>query len=131
MEDAFLPSIVDIDGKRHEMIFAEHQMKSSTDEFLLAACCEGESDAWDEFVSRFGRLVYSVAMKRGCNTVDADEVFQQTFAIAWQHLSELRDVKGVRSWLVTTALRECWRIQKKEAKHQSQELLPRRSNCCR
>jgi len=100
------------------------QIKVSTDEQLIEACKNGNTGAWEEFITRFGRLIYSVAIRRGCKNADAEEVFQQTLTIAWQHLSQLRDIVGLRSWLVTTALRECWRVQRATSKHEGAEVLP-------
>ncbi len=100
------------------------QIKDSTDENLVGACRSGNAGAWEEFITRFGRLIYSVAVRRGCNNADAEEVFQQTITLAWQHLSEIKNIAGLRSWLVTTALRECWRVQQTTSKHAGADVLP-------
>ena len=106
------------------MNLTQEQIKAADDELLIEQCKSGNAEAWREFVSRFGRLIYSVAVRRGCKNADAEEVFQQTLSLAWQHLSQLKDVAGLRSWLVTTALRECWRVQQTSSKHSGAELLP-------
>ena len=106
------------------MNLTEQQLATCTDEQLVEACTSGNADAWREFVSRFGRLIFSVAVRRGCKNADAEEVFQQTLTLAWQHLGQLKDIAGLRSWLVTTALRECWRVQRTTSKHSASEILP-------
>jgi len=106
------------------MNLTQQQIKDSSDERLVAECTTGNAVAWEEFISRFGRLIYSVAVRRGCKNADAEEVFQQTLTLAWQHLSQLKEIAGLRSWLVTTALRECWRVQRTTSKHDGVELLP-------
>ena len=106
------------------MNLTQQQIKESSDEQIVAECTTGNAVAWEEFISRFGRLIYSVAVRRGCKNADAEEVFQQTLTLAWQHLSQLKEIAGLRSWLVTTALRECWRVQRTTSKHDGAELLP-------
>ena len=106
------------------MNLTHQQLKESSDEQIVAQCTTGNAAAWEEFISRFGRLIYSVAVRRGCKNADAEEVFQQTLTLAWQHLSQLKEIAGLRSWLVTTALRECWRVQRTTSKHDGAELLP-------
>jgi len=81
-----------------------------TDADLVAACLRGAELAWDEFVRRFARLIYAASRRRGLSDADAEEVLQTTFEAAWQNLDQLRDPAAIRGWLLTTAMRECWRV---------------------
>ena len=85
------------------------QLDQMTDAQLVGACRDGSEPAWGEFVNRFGRLVYAAARRRGLSDADAEEVLQHTFEAAWMHIDQLRDSEAVRGWLLTTAVRQCWR----------------------
>ena len=87
-----------------------------TDAELVAACREGSEPAWAQFVERFGRLVYAAARRRGLSDADAEEVLQRTFEAAWKHIDQLRESDAVRGWLLTTAMRQCWRVGRATAR---------------
>jgi len=87
-----------------------------TDAQLVSACRDGSELAWGEFVNRFGRLIYAAARRRGLSDADAEEVLQRTFEAAWKHINQLRDSQAVRGWLLTTAMRQCWRVGRAAAK---------------
>ncbi len=90
--------------------------RSLTDADLASACAAGSEEAWAEFVHRFGRLVYAAARRRGLSDANAEEVLQTTMETAWTHIGQLRDPAAIRSWLLTTAMRECWRLGRKAAR---------------
>src|SRR5919201_788570 len=71
-----------------------------TDAQLVSRCRAGDPDAWNEFVERFSRYVYAIC-SRGFRLAqhDAEDVFQEVFARAFERLSELRSDDAVRPWL--------------------------------
>ena len=71
-----------------------------TDAQLVSRCRAGDPDAWNEFVERFSRYVYAIC-GRGfrLSQQDAEDVFQEVFARAFERLSELRSDEAVRPWL--------------------------------
>jgi len=48
---------------------------------MLAACLEGDQQAWDLLVERYTRLVYSIALKSGLGEQDAADVVQNVFML--------------------------------------------------
>lgn len=86
---------------------------SFDDAQLVAACLKGDSEAWDEVVDRFGRLVYSIPRRYGLSDADADDVFQTAFAILYERLGQLRDPNRLSAWLIRTTHRECYRVGKR------------------
>jgi len=94
----------------------ETDLQSMDDATLVAACREGSEPAWGEFVHRFSRLIYAAARRRGLSDADSEEVLQHTMETAWKHLHAMREPAAVRSWLLTTAMRECWRVWQASAK---------------
>jgi RNA polymerase sigma factor (sigma-70 family) len=79
-----------------------------TDAQLVSRCREGDPDAWNEFVERFSRYVYAIC-GRGfrLSEHDAEDVFQEVFARAFERLSELRSDEAVRPWLAQLTRRLC------------------------
>jgi RNA polymerase sigma factor (sigma-70 family) len=71
-----------------------------TDAELVLRCREGDAAAWSEFVERFSRYVYAIAVRAyALSQADAEEVFQDVFTRAYERLAELRDPAAVRPWL--------------------------------
>jgi RNA polymerase sigma factor (sigma-70 family) len=79
-----------------------------TDAELVSRCREGDAAAWNEFVERFSRYVYAIC-GRGFRLAqyDAEDVFQEVFARAFERLSELRSDDAVRPWLAQLTRRLC------------------------
>jgi len=79
-----------------------------TDAQLVSRCRAGDAEAWNEFVERFSRYVYAIC-SRGFRLAqpDAEDVFQEVFARAFERLSELRSDDAVRPWLAQLTRRLC------------------------
>jgi RNA polymerase sigma factor (sigma-70 family) len=79
-------------------------------EDIIDRCLRGEARAWDEFVDRYQRLVWSVARSYRLPAEDCDDVTQAVLVAALRHLADLRDPAKAASWLITSAHRESWRV---------------------
>ena len=79
-----------------------------TDAQLVSRCRAGDAEAWNEFVERFSRYVYAIC-SRGFRLAehDAEDVFQEVFARAFERLWELRSDDAVRPWLAQLTRRLC------------------------
>ena len=79
-----------------------------TDSELVARCRTGDQQAWAELVDRFSRYVYAISVQAfRLSDADAEDVFQEVFARAYQHLDGLRDDAAVRPWLAQLTRRLC------------------------
>jgi RNA polymerase sigma factor (sigma-70 family) len=79
-----------------------------TDSQLVARCRAGDEQAWAELVQRFSRYVYAISVQAfRLPEADAEDVFQEVFARAYQHLGSLRDDAAVRPWLAQLTRRLC------------------------
>jgi RNA polymerase sigma factor (sigma-70 family) len=79
-----------------------------SDRELVARCRAGDEDAWRELVERFSRYVYAICVQAfRLPDVDAEDIFQEVFARAYQHLDKLRDDAAVRPWLAQLTRRLC------------------------
>ncbi|HEU5215984.1 MAG TPA: sigma-70 family RNA polymerase sigma factor [Gaiellaceae bacterium] len=79
-----------------------------TDAQLVSRCRAGDPEAWNEFVERFSRYVYAIC-SRGFRLAqhDAEDVFQEVFARAYERLADLRSDDAVRPWLAQLTRRLC------------------------
>jgi RNA polymerase sigma factor (sigma-70 family) len=79
-----------------------------SDSQLVARCRTGDQQAWNELVERFSRYVYAISVQAfRLPESDAEDVFQEVFARAYQHLDKLRDDSAVRPWLAQLTRRLC------------------------
>jgi RNA polymerase sigma factor (sigma-70 family) len=79
-----------------------------SDAELVARCRLGDDDGWRELVERYSRYVYAIAVQAfRLSEQDADDVFQEVFARAYEHLDRLRDDAAVRPWLAQLTRRLC------------------------
>lgn len=83
-----------------------------TDEELVAACLKGDEAAWEALLERYGRVLYTMALKSGLGPDDAADIFQMICFILVKNLPTLREPGKLHGWLITTAKRECWRLRR-------------------
>lgn len=81
-----------------------------TDWQLIQACRQGEQQAWEELVSRYERLVFSIPLNFGLTREDAADIAQHTFIILMENLHRLREDGNLVGWLGTVARRHTWRL---------------------
>jgi len=77
---------------------------------LVRLAADGDQRAWSDLVSRFERLVMSVARGTGLNSVDAQDAAQATWLRLYQNLSRINDASRLGGWLATTVQRESLRL---------------------
>jgi RNA polymerase sigma factor (sigma-70 family) len=79
-----------------------------TDAHLVARCRDGDHEAWRALVDRFSRYVYAIAVQAfKLPEHDAEDVFQEVFARAYEHLPKLRNDEAIRPWLAQLTRRLC------------------------
>ncbi len=79
-----------------------------TDAALVARCRAGDQAAWSELVESYSRYVFAIATQAfRLAPEDAEDVFQEVFARAWQHIGRLRDDEALRPWIGQVARRGC------------------------
>ena len=79
-----------------------------SDAQLVSRCKAGEPLAWNEFVERFSRYVFAICRSGfRLSPHDAEDVFQEVFARAYERLPELRNDGAIRPWLAQLTRRLC------------------------
>lgn len=77
-------------------------------ETLVQRCRAGDSEAWAELVERTSRYVYAITTQGyRLSAHDAEDVFQEVYARAYEHLAELRDDSAITAWLGQLTRRLC------------------------
>ena len=95
-----------------------------TDGQLVARCRSGDPQAWNELVDRFSRYVYAISVQAfKLSEHDAEDVFQEVFARAYEHLHQLRDDDAIRPWLAQLTRRLCIDRLRASAQEQPEELV--------
>jgi len=81
-------------------------MLASDDATLVAEAKAGNYAAFEELVNRYERKVYRLGLNVTGNPEDAEDVLQETFLKAFEHLGEFREEARFYTWLVRIALNE-------------------------
>lgn len=66
---------------------------------LVDASLAGNREAFGQIVSRYQSLVCALAYSATGSLSQSEDLAQETFFAAWQHLAELRDPARLRAWL--------------------------------
>jgi RNA polymerase sigma-70 factor (ECF subfamily) len=84
--------------------FVVHGVWNLTDEAVLAGFAVGDVDAANEFIRRFRRRVYGVAITITRDARLAEDLAQEAFVRAWRHAETFDARRGsVASWLSVIA----------------------------
>ena len=79
-----------------------------SDAQLVGRCRAGDAAAWNQLVERFSRYVYAIAVRAyRLPEPDAEDVFQDVFARAYERLGSLRDDAAIRPWLAQLTRNAC------------------------
>lgn len=75
--------------------------------------------AWDEVVNLHQHYVYNLAYHLCNNRDEADDLTQETFLRAFEHLPEFRGEAGLRTWLGRIAINAFLATKRRPARHVS------------
>jgi len=78
---------------------------SSSDPDLIASCLRGDQHAWTELISRYQRLIYSIARGLCPQPEDCADVFQRVCLELYQSLGRIRNDQTLPAWLITVTKR--------------------------
>ena len=80
------------------------------DNELVERCLKGDQAAWKDLVTRYQRLVYSVAHTLCPQPEDVSDVFQQVWLELYQQLANLRNIDALPAWLITVTRRRSYAL---------------------
>jgi RNA polymerase sigma-70 factor (ECF subfamily) len=73
---------------------------------LVRLAQEGDSEAFAELVARYENSIFRLARNITQNAEDAEDVLQETFLKAFEHLDEFRGDSKFYTWLVRIAVNQ-------------------------
>jgi RNA polymerase sigma-70 factor (ECF subfamily) len=77
---------------------------------------EGDASAFNDLVRRYERKIYRLAMNITQNAEDAEDVLQETFLKAYEHLGDFQGNSKFYTWLVRIAVNEAlMRLRKRKS----------------
>jgi RNA polymerase sigma-70 factor (ECF subfamily) len=79
---------------------------ASDDLALVHASKSGDVAAFEELVKRYERKLLRIALHLTHNQEDAEDVVQEAFLKAFQHLSQFREDSKFSTWLIRIALNQ-------------------------
>jgi RNA polymerase sigma factor (sigma-70 family) len=78
---------------------------------LVTRARDGDAQAWDALVERFGPLIWSICRNYRLERADIEDVAQNVWLKLVDQLSRVRDPAALAGWLATTTRRECFRAR--------------------
>ena len=85
----------------------------SSDEDLVRDARGGDLAAFERLVSRHERRIYTLGRRITGSDTDAEDVTQQTFLSAIEHLAEFQERAAFATWLTSIAARAALKIVRK------------------
>ncbi|HLI30045.1 MAG TPA: sigma-70 family RNA polymerase sigma factor [Terriglobia bacterium] len=77
-----------------------------TEGALVTEAKAGSAEAFEDLVNRYERKIYRLALRLTGNPQDAEDVLQETFLKAFEHLPDFRQDSRFYTWLVRIAVNE-------------------------
>jgi RNA polymerase sigma-70 factor, ECF subfamily len=88
-------------------LIQSNQISANTDEMaLVRAAKQGDVSAFEQLVKRYDRNVFRIANHITHNAEDAEDVVQDAFLKAYQHLDRFQEQSKFYTWLVRIAVNE-------------------------
>ncbi len=75
------------------------------DRDLIQACLAGDDSAWDRLLTRYERLIYSIARASGLDADESADVFQNVCLALHRGLPRLRAARAITRWILITSRR--------------------------
>lgn len=80
----------------------------------IAQSPNGDHAAFEALIREHQRMIYSLCYRMSGSAADAEDLTQETFIQAYQHLDAFRGESGVCTWLYRIAVNSCLNWQKRE-----------------
>ncbi|MCU0513093.1 MAG: sigma-70 family RNA polymerase sigma factor [Anaerolineae bacterium] len=83
---------------------------------LVEACQQGDERAWEALVEKYKQLIYGIPFRYGAQADDAADIFQAVWVDLYAELPRLRNVDGLKSWLMTVTARHALRWKQRRGR---------------
>jgi RNA polymerase sigma factor (sigma-70 family) len=92
-----------------------------TDERLVRECLNGDEEAWSALIDKYKKLIFSIPVKYGFSTDDANDVFQSVCLELLSELPKLRKPKALPKWLMQVASHKCFHRKRQQRRNVAPE----------
>ncbi|SCX96705.1 RNA polymerase sigma factor [Butyrivibrio sp. INlla14] len=93
------------------------------DKKLVKELIAGNKKAFEEFYDKYYLCLYRSAYFLVGNKMDAEDILQDTFITAWNHIGELRSVNSLKTWLYRIMIRKAYRSGERKSKEVPDEYV--------
>jgi RNA polymerase sigma-70 factor (ECF subfamily) len=80
-----------------------------SDAEIIHEVANGNTSAFEVLIRKYGSGLYKVGRSYGYNHQDVEDLMQETFINAFQHLDKLKNTAYFKTWLTRIMLNECHR----------------------
>ena len=94
------------------------------DSALVRDTLSGNREAFGRIVSRYQRLICSLAYSAVGNLGQSEDIAQETFITAWKHLGQLRERDKLRAWLCGIARNRINNFLRREGREPVRQAAP-------
>ena len=77
---------------------------------------EGNAEAFTELVRQYQQMIHSLAYRMTGSMHDAEDLAQESFVRAWQHLDTFQGESKFSTWLCRIAMNACLNWRKREGR---------------
>lgn len=81
--------------------------REESDNELVAKCCSGDLEAFNELVKRYRNRIFNLAWQLLGDRDEAEDVAQEVFLHAFEHIGDFRYSSQVFTWLYRIAVNAC------------------------
>ena len=90
-----------------------------SDQLLISEAKSGSYEAFEELVDRYERKTYRLALQITGNQEDAEDVLQETFMKAFEHLERFREESSFSTWIYRIAVNQgLMKLRSRKAIHE-------------
>jgi RNA polymerase sigma-70 factor (ECF subfamily) len=105
----------------------ENLAHSLSDADLVRRIVAGERELYEVIVRRYNQRLFRVTRSIVQNQEEAEDVIQDTYLRAFEHLSQFEGRALFSTWLTKIAVHEAWNRMKQRSKHKTIDCLSRAS----
>lgn len=99
----------------------DNPKRAWTDERLVEHCLAGDAEAWSALVDKYRNLMFSIPVKYGFSSEDADDIFQEVCLTILSELRQLREHRTLAAWIIRITSNKCFHWQARRRQRQSME----------
>lgn len=92
-------------GLRADLVVLKSTQEIELQAPILPRVAQGETNAIDECLDRYGGLVWSIACRLSPSTADAEDAVQEIFVDLWRNASRFRESLGSETTFVSVLAR--------------------------